>query len=382
MNAPRVVSLFSGAGGMDLGFAMAGFNPIFSNDIDATALGSYEDWLIKARDVLPHLRETKHRIEAGDVTSVPKLPDEGDAEVVIGGPPCQGFSVAGKMDPDDPRSRHVWNFLGVVNRVKPKAFVMENVQALAVNARWAGLKEDLISQSDRLGYSTSLHVLNASHYGTPQSRMRMFLIGVEKPRRPIPVPVPSTVVTPPPLREAIRKLPDWGEEGNDTLCTARITPAKTPVLRKSPFAGMLFNGQGRPMDLERPAPTLPATMGGNRTPIIDQGQLVTGKQSWVESYHSHLSRGGQPVESIPNRLRRITVEEAASIQTFPPQMSWRGSQTAKYRQIGNAVPPLLAYHVASALYDWLEFPVFSPPDNILGLNVPKLHTDAAFTNLV
>lgn len=372
MSAPRVVSLYSGAGGLDLGFTMAGFNPVFANDIDAMALASYEDWMTKARLELPHLLETSHRIVAGDITKVPELPAEGSAEIVIGGPPCQGFSVAGKMNPNDPRSRHVWNFLGVVRRIQPHAFVMENVKALAVNTRWSGLKKELIKEAENLGYATALHVLNASHYDTPQARERMFLVGVRKPRTPMPIPPATSLQAPPALRTAIESLPPWGEAGNDTVCTARVTPAKSPVLRRSPYAGMLFNGQGRPMDLEKPGPTLPASMGGNRTPIIDQEQLENGGEGWVTDYHRALWDGGEPVETAPARLRRITVEEAAAIQTFPPRMRWHGPQSAKYRQIGNAVPPILAYHVAKALRNWLGLPAFTPPSEFLGLQVPAL----------
>jgi DNA (cytosine-5)-methyltransferase 1 len=112
---------------------------------------------------------------------------------------------------------------------------------------------------------------------------------------------------------------------------------------------MLFNGQGRPLNLDTPAPTLPATMGGNRTPIIDQHQLERGGDSWVIGYHAHLWAGGAPYVSVPTRLRRLTVEEAAAIQTFPDGMRWHGRLSQQFRQIGNAVPPELAYHVALAV---------------------------------
>ena len=186
----------------------------------------------------------------------------------------------------------------------------------------------------------------------------------------MPVPQITSRNAPPTLRTAIESLPSWGKPGNNTMCLARVTPAKSPVLRRSPFAGMLFNGQGRPMDLEMPAPTLPASMGGNRTPIIDQKQLDSGCVSWVANYHRSLRSGESPVQVVPEQLRRITVEEAAAIQTFPPRMRWHGPQSTKYRQIGNAVPPMLAYHVATALRRWLELPSFSPPSDFLGLEVP------------
>ena len=130
---------------------------------------------------------------------------------------------------------------------------------------------------------------------------------------------------------------------------------------------MLFNGQGRPINLDGAAPTLPASMGGNRTPIIDQCSLETGKPAWVEEYHAHLMAGGQPVDTVPSRLRRLSVDEAAALQTFPRDMPWYGSQSAIYRQIGNAVPPKLAYHVAVALVDHLGWNVNKHPEIIHNL---------------
>src|SRR4051794_24847282 len=100
----RYVSLYSGAGGMDLGFARAGMTPVWANDIDPRAVETYNSLF------------GGHTAHVGDIRRQ-ELPGEGAAELVIGGPPCQGFSVAGKMDRKDPRSRHVWDFLGVVKHV-------------------------------------------------------------------------------------------------------------------------------------------------------------------------------------------------------------------------------------------------------------------------
>jgi DNA (cytosine-5)-methyltransferase 1 len=269
---------------------------------------------------------------------------------------CQGFSVAGRMNPDDPRSRHVFNFLGVVARVRPRAFVMENVAALARNQRWAGIIAQL-AQTAGEDYDTRLVVLNASHWGVPQARERMFLVGLPKGHGGITLPDAPTKDAPPRVADALRGLPSAGHPGNASVCTAKITMAKIPVLRLSPFAGMLFNGQGRPIDLNRPAPTLPATMGGNRTPIIDLDQLERNATPWVVGYHRRLTVERQPpLDELPvrARLRRLTVEEAAAIQTFPSGMQWSGPQSARFRQIGNAVPPVLAWHVARAVREALD----------------------------
>lgn len=346
------VSLYSGCGGLDLGFARAGFVPVWANDIDQDAVDTYNrihkvedpDWAGAASLFLGH------QAIQGDVRKRAKTLTAGTADVVIGGPPCQGFSVAGRMDPEDPRSKHVFDFLGTVARVKPKAFVMENVKALASSRRWVDV---LAALEQRMGhaYEVKTVVLNASHWGVPQRRERMFLVGLPRGAGEFQMPEPPTRGEPPAARSVLEQLPPAGTFGNDSLCTAAITLAKKPVLRASPFAGMLFNGQGRPIDLDKPAPTLPATMGGNRTPIIDEDQLA-GARPWVEEYHRRVFIDRQPpLHCLPEhaRMRRLTVEEAAALQTFPKDLDWQGRRNARYRQIGNAVPPVLAWHVGRAV---------------------------------
>lgn len=343
------VSLYSGAGGLDLGFVEAGFVPVFAIDADPAAAATYSASYKRIMDRLPHLCDREHSCVDGRLEEHFGGLRVGQGDLVIGGPPCQGFSVAGKMDPADPRSQHVWHFLNAVERVRPRAFVMENVKALAANRRWTALLDALRDKASGLGYATHAIVLNSSHYGVSQARERMFLVGLRGGLRFEP-PQPITVDKPPTLRDVLMSLPQWGTPGNDSLCAARVTPARSPIMRRSPFAGMLFNGAGRPMCLDAPAPTLPASMGGNRTPIVDQDHLDGADDCWVTRYHAHLVAGGEPYASLPERLRRITIQEAAAIQGFPTDMEWRGTQSAIYRQIGNAVPPGLARAVADAIH--------------------------------
>lgn len=332
MSAATFVSLYSGAGGLDQGFIEAGAVPLWANDSDADAAETYR------RNIGDHMI-------CGDVRAVGRRLSSLRPDIVIGGPPCQGFSVAGRMRPDDPRSKHVWTFLEIVRERKPSAFVMENVKNLAVNARWAGLIAGLESFATGAGYRTELFVLNAGDYGVPQARERMFLIGMRDARPTLPA---STTSVPMTVREALSELPAFGSPGNDSSCPARVTPARRPVLRRSPFAGMLFNGQGRPLNLDAPASTLPASMGGNRTPIIDQLELEgESDENWVIGYHRRLWEGRTPNVRVPKRMRRLTVEEAAAIQSFPSSWEFTGPQSSKYRQIGNAVPPRLAQVVAA-----------------------------------
>jgi DNA (cytosine-5)-methyltransferase 1 len=336
-DAPTFVSLYSGCGGLDLGFVSAGFRPVWANEFDRHAAETYR------ANIGDHLVE-------GSISDV-AWPDERAADLVIGGPPCQGFSVAGRLRADDPRSQHVFTFMDVVATVRPRAFVMENVKALAMNARWEDVRQSLFQRAIELDYTPRILVLNSADYGVAQRRERMFLIGTSGPAVEAPEPLGES----PTVRDAFALLPPFGATGNDLGSTARITPARNPVLRNSGYRGsLLFNGKGRPLDLDAPAPTIPASMGGNATPIIDQSLLDGGSRDWLRNYHRRLLRGGAVVDDVPASLRRITVAEASALQSFPLDMRYAGPLAAQYRQIGNAVPPLLARQVALATLRALE----------------------------
>ncbi len=331
---PTVVSLYSGAGGLDLGFISAGFEVIFANDADRWAVETYR------HNIGDHM-------VGGDVLQTP-LPSV-SPDVLVGGPPCQGFSVIGKMDGEDPRSQHIFHFMDAVDELQPEAFVMENVKALYENARWAPLREELARRAAALGYTTQLMLLNAADYGVPQARERMFFVGVRG-ANAVERPTPTTADRPKTVRQALSALPAFGAPGNRTATGARVVPSREPIMRPTAHTGsLLFNGSGRPLHLDRPAKTLPASMGGNATPIIDQEELDSGAPAWVVEYHRHLADGGKPYKAAPARLRRITIEEAAALQSFPQDHEFLGPRVAQYRQIGNAVPPLLAEAVAKSV---------------------------------
>lgn len=328
----RFASVYSGCGGLDLGFVQAGFELVWANDADADAIATHEA-VFDFQSVPGRLEEVR-------------WPRRGSVELVVGGPPCQGFSVAGRMQAKDERNQGVWRFFDFVEHVEPDAFVMENVKALAASTRWSIARSSLVQRARDLGFTACLLILNAADYGVPQRRERMFLIGTRGRNIESPKGISQWVSA----GEALRKLPPFGASGNSTICAARITPAKRPVLRSSPYHGaLLFNGSGRPLRLDVPAPTLPASMGGNNTPIVDQAELDGKAVPWVLSYHRRLCRGLPPITEVPRRLRRITVEEAAVLQGFPPEMPWAGSTSAQFRQIGNAVPPSLAASVARSI---------------------------------
>ena len=338
---PTAISLFCGAGGMSLGFKKAGFDILWANDDNHDACETY-------------------RQNLGDYVVCDKIgnvnPDSmPSVDVVFGGPPCQGFSVAGKMDFADPRSKLVWEFVRIIQAKRPKCFVMENVRALGSLKKWKPLLDALLDSFHKIGYTTDLKVLNSADYGVSQKRERVFILGTRLKIMPLMFPEPSHSCKWVPARDVLAGLPEPGELGNEGACTARITLSKYPVLRRSPYAGMLVNGQGRPVDLDKPAPTMHARMGGNKTPIIDLVQLHDPTvKPWVVKYHEDIMQVKEPgLEDPPKYWRRITVREAARIQSFPDSFQFSGSRGSQFKQVGNAVPPILAEKVASTIANLL-----------------------------
>jgi len=342
----RAISLFSGAGGMDVGFKRAGFDIIAASELDAYACATFR----------ANHQETD--LYEGDITeNLKNLAAVKEVDVVFGGPPCQGFSVAGKMDPDDPRSKLIFRFADVIDAVNPRAFVMENVKALGALSKFSEVRRELMTRFYKSGYTVNMHVLNAKDFGVPQSRERVFFIGVKSNLKPASLQnFKKFMLTPPSLREAIGHLGQAGGATNSRVCNAKVTLASKPILRKSPYAGMMFNGQGRPLNPDGWASTLPASMGGNRSPIIDEGHLYNNSPSWVEHYHRHLMNGGKPygLSDVPNYLRRLTVDEAILLQGFPSDYKFCGPQSRIFSQIGNAVPCKLAQVVANVVHQILE----------------------------
>lgn len=342
------VSLFSGAGGLDVGFEKAGFHTVFANEFDHDAAEAWRENRPQSAGVMAE----------GDIHDYLGSIDKfRGADVVFGGPPCQGYSIAGKMDPDDPRSALVWRFLDVVQSIQPKVFVMENVAALGKLSRWQTVREGIAKKGSELGYTVSYAIHHTSEYGVPENRDRVIFIGV---RKDIGLPdafyealhaYRKSALS---VREVLLAAGQYGTAENPQTCTSNITLAKQPVMRKSPYAGMLVNGAGRPINLDGIAPTLPASMGGNKTPIIDEVALHDpSKPNWFVTYHQGLMTGQvSPMTTIvPSSIRRLTIKEAAAIQTFPIGYRFAGKKTKQYKQIGNAVPCLFAEAVARAVRD-------------------------------
>ena len=344
----KAISLFSGAGGLDVGFKKAGFNIVWANDFNKDACETYKN-NIGDHIYCGDIDQLKHKLYA-ELTNV---------DVIFGGPPCQGFSVAGKMNPHDHRSKYIWTFAEIVKECKPKAFLMENVKALGKLKKWEPLREELLEVFREAGYMVNFLILNSSDFGVPQARERVFFIGF-KGNSSI-IPDLKKMVEPykkesPTVREALAVLDKAGTGNNRGIAKAKITITPNPIMRKSPYAGMLFNGLGRPVKIDGYCATLPATMGGNKTPIIDEEALYNGKENWIESYHKSIREGGEPLpyQEAPKRLRRLTLQEASVLQSFPLDYKFSGSQSSIFKQIGNAVPCNLGFAMASMLSNCIK----------------------------
>lgn len=338
----KTVSLFTGAGGLDTGFANSGYNIVIANEIDKYACQTYRNNHTNTKMIEGPLEQ--HMSDISDIN---------DVDVVIGGPPCQGFSVAGKMDENDPRNKMVWEYLKVVRKLKPRAFVIENVKALYALKKWRPIRNKIITDANIMGYSCIPILLNATEYGVPQKRQRVFFIGLKDStlsEEELKYAFEQEKKAAHSVRDTLKTLHKAGSKDNPIDSVAKITFAAHPVLRKSPYSGMLFNGAGRPIDIDGYSNTLPASMGGNKTPIIDESALYNGKVNFVVGYHKKLVNGEHAkFAEAPKRLRRLTIKEAALIQTFPSNYKFKGPMSAQYKQIGNAVPVKLAEAVANVV---------------------------------
>lgn len=345
------ISLFSGAGGMDYGMEKAGIKPLVAVEIMKEASSTYHANFPNTLLLNDDVNHVMNELSAY----------KGSVDIVFGGPPCQGFSVAGKMDPNDERSKLIFTFLDVVGKVSPKAFIMENVKSLGTLEKWGEVRKQYFSKAENLGYNTVVLTTIATDFGVPQKRERVFFIGIKDNSDPLIKAKLENLLAAEKqeaksVRETLEPLGRAGTDKNPHTCTAKITFATNPVMRKSPYAGMYFNGQGRPINVDGYSNTLPASMGGNKTPFIDEDYLYgDSTEDWVVSYHKKLLDGERPAfEEAPHNLRRLTIKEAAKLQTFPDDYVWEGSKGKIYTQIGNAVPCKLAEAIGKTVVSYLS----------------------------
>lgn len=344
----KAISLFSGAGGMDVGFEAAGVNVVLANEIDKTAAKTYA------------ANHPDTELLVDDINNIfSRLSEFKGTDLIFGGPPCQGFSVIGKMNPEDVRSQLIWSFLKAVEIVKPRAFVMENVKALAYISKWKDVREEYIRQANQLGYGCVPFIINAAEYGAPQKRERVFFVGIRNDYNfadKLTILIEKQKRRAPTIRELFSDLGPAGTDKNPSTCRAKITFAVKPVMRRIPYDCLMFNGIGRPIDPDGYSRTVTASMGGNMTLIVDDVYLHDASaDNWIQDYYNKLVNHEIVPEfkEAPARLRRLTIKETARIQTFPDSYVFIGPKTNVYKQIGNAVPCEMAKTVAVAVKSYL-----------------------------
>lgn len=331
------IDLFAGAGGLSLGLARSGFATVAAAEMDNDAMATYS---AAHQQYMP---ETALTLLEGDIKKHSFKQWRGNVALVAGGPPCQPYSLGGLGRGTQDLRDGIPQFLRSVGEIQPDAFLMENVPGLASTSHRPLLKS-LLADLMNLGFTVQWQVLRAADFGVCQRRQRLFIVGTRSEGFTWPTPTHGIGRDLPWVSAStLLKVHEPLGEPNNSI----VTYAKKPDLRPSPWDGHLWNGGGRAINPEGLAPTLLASMGGNKTPWLDGGNIV-------EEYHAHLLRGGAPRSGVVEGARRITVKEAALIQTFPIDMPWSGRSSSQYRQIGNAVPVNLAEAVGKQITDFLS----------------------------
>ena len=317
-NKPTYIDLFSGAGGFSLGFDQVGFENVFSVDNESSFCKTYK------HNFPNHLLVQKDICELG-AAEIQQYLKGTKVDVVIGGPPCQGFSMAGSIGRrfiDDPRNALYKEFVRVVSVVKPHFFIMENVARLFTYNK-GKLRAEVISNFEELGYRVSCKVLNAADYGVPQMRYRVIFIGTLLKREvTFPLPLDKNHNT---VKEALNSFPklNSGEESNKVPNHTAMNHS-AQMLKKMSFV----------------------TDGGSREEIPEHLRPRSGDVRKYIRYKSDAPAvcvtGDMRKIFHYNQNRALTVRELARLQSFPDNFEFKGSRISQQQQVGNAVPPLLA----------------------------------------
>jgi DNA (cytosine-5)-methyltransferase 1 len=326
----NIIDLFSGAGGLSLGLKAAGARLLACVEKNRDACSTHAN----------HSSECEHF--QCDIREVNFSRFKGTVDVVAGGPPCQPFSLGGLRKANKDSRDMIPEFIRCLNEARPPAFIMENVPGL-ITRQTRPYFDTVLSQLCSAGYHLNWAVLHSADYGVPQKRRRLFILGFRD--RILLFPQPSH--GPARLAPHVRSFDVIGLEPIGTAPNCPVKFARFPDLRPSPYAGQIYNGGGRPVDPKSPCHTILASSGGYKTHWIDTEGIAP-------VYHEHLKKGGAPWKGEVPGARRLSIEECARIQTFPPDLQFSGSRSSQYTQVGDAVPVVLARAVASAVFSQLS----------------------------
>lgn len=300
-------SLFCGAGGLDLGFERAGFKTIWANDFDKDACKTHKAWS-NAKIVWGDIGKI-------DISTIP------ETDIILGGFPCQGFSLSGPRKIDDSRNILYKHYVNIVREKQPLAFIGENVKGLLTMGK-GEIIEAIIEEFSECGYNVFYKLLNAKNYEVPEDRERVIIIGFRKDLdiTEFEYPTPRDFIVT--MKEVLVNLPDPKEE---EICNAPYSSRYMSRNRKRAWDEVSY--------------TIPA--------MAKQVTLHPSSPDMVKIDKDHWEFGKDGI------TRRFSWREAAAIQTFPPEIEFYGDLVSKYKQIGNAVPVKLAEIIATHLYGLL-----------------------------
>lgn len=333
----KIIDLFCGIGGLSLGFEQAGFEVVSAVDMWADAVKTYN-----------HNREERVAevisVEDYNVKELPAIIVHEKITGIIGGPPCQGFSTVGKREVDDPRNKMYLEFYKAVKLADPEFFLIENVKGMLTLNKGAFVK-DLLKRfgKDGLGYTISYKLLNAADYGIPQNRYRVFYIGIKNKKFVFPEPFDYKLTA----KDGIGDL-----EG--------ATQEKYGSSPQNEYQRVMRGNVNKPVNQEYTIHTEKTISIISQVP--DGGNIRDlPPEIWhVRKYNKAFERMGtfKPSNTIDTGHRNYfhysepripTVRESARIQSFPDSFEILGTRGSQYKQVGNAVPPMLAKIIAERI---------------------------------
>lgn len=348
MNNKRynIIDLFCGAGGLSYGFERAGFNVLLGIDNDAAALRTFE------------LNHNNSKSICGDITQISyeqikKVIGDTEIDVIVGGPPCQGMSLSGPRQLNDPRNRLYLSYIRLVREIQPKAFIIENVPGL-IGLFGGEIKNSIINEFSGMGYNIEYKLLCSADYGVPQSRRRVIFVGYKSGKFEYPA-IDKLQIS---CEQALSDLPPL----TDTLGSAEMPYYTEPQSNYQKLMRMRSKSVKNHIaakhseNVKKTIALIPA--GGNYK------SLPEGYES-TRNFHVAWTRfpDTKPAPTIDTghrhhfhyKYNRVpTVRECARIQSFPDDFIFTGNKTQQFKQVGNAVPPLMAERIAVQTKKLLE----------------------------
>lgn len=348
MKKYNVIDLFCGAGGLSYGFERAGFDVLLGIDNDAKALKTFEKNHNGAKSICGDITEITYEDHIAPLLDGKKI------DVIIGGPPCQGFSLSGPRNFNDPRNKLYLSYIRLVEEIHPKAFVIENVPGL-VGLFNGEVKDNIIKKFAEMGYEVKYRILCAADYGVPQNRKRVVFIGV-KGENAFEYPIIQTEqVT---CEMALSDLPPLVDTLGEDVQSYATAPqnAYQKLMREKSDKVRNHIAASHSEKVQHIISLVPD--GGNYRDLpVEFRESRNFHVAWTR-FHSQ-----KPAPTIDTghrhhfhyKYNRVpTVRECARLQSFPDDFIFLGNKTQQFRQVGNAVPPIMAQRIADQIRKLLE----------------------------